>query len=271
VTRISWLRMTPRLPLSATVAVILWLTTVILHAAVIDNLTAYWTLDEASGNRLDSVASLAGVDVSNVGTVGSVTGKLSNAGSFVGANGQVLKVTDTAAISFAGDMTITAWVQLASKPSFARVAQKGTSGAYEYVLYYRSDTDRFEGYICSAAQTCTAITANSFGAPSNSTFYFLMLVHNDAADQIKISVNCGTQDTTAHAAGMWDGTSDLTIGADAAPTNGWDGLIDAVGFWRADKTSDCASLYNSGSGLEYPFGSGGSPASGGLLLRGVGN
>src|SRR3990167_10109236 len=51
--------------------------------ALTDNITAYWKLDESSGNAADSVASNT---LTNTNTVGYSAGKINNAADFVGAN-----------------------------------------------------------------------------------------------------------------------------------------------------------------------------------------
>ncbi len=46
------------------------------HAALTDNLSAYWKLDEASGTRVDSAGSN---DLTSNNSVGQAVGKLGNA------------------------------------------------------------------------------------------------------------------------------------------------------------------------------------------------
>ena len=73
-------------------------------------------------------------------------------------------------------------------------------------------------------------------------------------NEIGISVNDGTVDTTAHSGGVASISTGFNIGAAADPTNYWDGRIDSTSFWWKILTStEVTDLYNGGSGFDYPF------------------
>ena len=85
-----------------------------------------------------------------------------------------------------------------------------------------------------------------------------MAWHDAASNTTNIQVNDGTVDSVSHSGGVYNGTADFALGAlfIGTPSYHFDGLVDEVGFWKRVLTSqERTDLYNSGSGLEYPFGS----------------
>lgn len=106
--------------------------------------------------------------------------------------------------------------------------------------------------------TDTTVTANTFGAISAATWYFVVAWHDSVSNQIGISVN-GTADTAAHSAGVFDGTGPFAIGARVNATSDyWDGLIDEFGFWRRVLSgAEITELYNAGAGRDYAYIAGG--------------
>ena len=64
----------------------------VAHAVLLtDDLVAYWTLDEASGTRSDSVGSS---DLTDINTVTSAPGILNGAAQFTAANNEYFEVAD---------------------------------------------------------------------------------------------------------------------------------------------------------------------------------
>src|SRR4051812_50060322 len=73
------------------------------RAALLNALIAHWRLEEASGVRADSHA---GLDLSDINTVGQAAGKLGNAASFVAGNEEILPAADQGAVGM-GDIDFT--------------------------------------------------------------------------------------------------------------------------------------------------------------------
>jgi hypothetical protein len=227
----------------------------ICHAALTDNLVAYWKLDEASGTRADSVGSNTLTDIN---TVTSATGKINNAGQFTKSNNEALSIANNTDVQLGDiDWTVTAWVYLDSEPGQMDIISKATgfsTGTREFELMYLSD--RFVlntgGFISPVA------TADNFGAVSTSTWYFIVAWHDAAGNTINISVNNGTANSTATSGSFGtQGSGEFTIGSyNANQTTLWtyDGRIDEVGLWKRVLTSqERTDLYNSGAGFAYPF------------------
>ncbi|MBI2542782.1 MAG: tail fiber domain-containing protein [Candidatus Aenigmarchaeota archaeon] len=224
-------------------------------ADLLTSIQAFWKLDEASGDRADSVGSNTLTDTN---TVTQGAGKIGNAGDFENDNNEYLQISDNAALSVANaDFTISAWVNIESLTD-GQIAGKADLDAVstaEYHLGLTASTFRF--FVGDGVSSVTQ-NANTFGVPPTGTWIFVVAWHDATADTVYIQVNNGAIDSSAYTAGSNDGTNQFRIGADSSGgTRNFDGLIDAVGFWKKVLTADeRTALYNgggSGAGMEHPF------------------
>lgn len=217
------------------------------------NLAAFWKLNESSGTRNDSV----GINnLTDNNTVTQTTGKIGSGAQFTAANSEYLSINDNADLSTGDiDFTISAWVYLTDKTTSRIIAQKGPgwAGNLEYVLYYRSDVDRFRFHVGTGDyNTYGLVNANSGGSPQLNTWYHVVGWHDATNNTVNIQVNNGSIDSTSYSLGGYDSTGPFYIGLSS--TSYMNGAIDSVGFWKRTLTADeRALLYNSGSGNEYPF------------------
>jgi hypothetical protein len=223
-------------------------------ANLLTNLVSYWKLDEASGNATDAHGSSTLTDNN---TVGTTTGKINGARSFVAASSEYLSIADNADLSVSGNthFAVSCWVNLASKAALRNFLTKwdNTGNQRAYRLEYDSGGDRFQMQVSGDGSSATTVVANNFGSPSTATWYHIVAWHDATADTINICVNNGTPNSAAHSTGVFDNTAVFAIGARQGPFGLWDGAIDEVGFWKGrilDATARTA-LYNSGSGLSY--------------------
>jgi hypothetical protein len=213
------------------------------------DLVAYWKLDEASGTRNDSVGTS---HLTDVNTVTSATGKIGNAASFDRTSAEALTVADNAALSMGDlDFSISLWVNFPTAPGGAYypgiIGKWATT--HEYILAYDGDTNNLYWSVSSDG---TAETNLETGPLSANTWYHVVAFHDSINNQIGLVINAGTPDTTAWSGGVFNGTSNLTLGDWIGYY--WLGLIDEVGIWKRLLTStERTQLYNSGAGLAYPF------------------
>jgi len=208
-----------------------------------DGLLSYWKLDEGSGaSRLDSSGN--GNTLTDHNTVGSVAGKIANAGSFAAASTQYLDCSVNNMQSSNADFTYTAWAKLASKPTEATIVTNGFPG---FCLRYAGGaTDRFRYQF-----GLTSATADNFGSPSTGIWYFIVGWFDFTAQKLNIQINNGAIDQN-DPVGIDAGGATVEMGR--RTVNYWDGDIDEVGIWNRVLTADeRTSLYNNGSGLTYPF------------------
>jgi hypothetical protein len=234
-----------------------------------DNLISYWKLDEASGNALDAHGSNTLTETS--GTIDAGTGKINGARDFEAGDSEYFSIADNADLSVGDeDFTITAWINPESNHDGVVVSKYGASGAFSYRIQTVNVGTNIAARVSGNGTSSTLITATDFGTYSTGTWYFVVLWHDAAANQLGISVN-DVATTASYSSGIFDSTADFRIGALGNATLFFDGLIDEVGFWKRVLTSgERTQLYNAGSGLAYPFG-GGVTVAPHLALLGVGS
>lgn len=242
----------------------------------LSDLVDHWELDEASGNAISGTGSNDLTDVNGVGTSGG-------ARDFEAASSQALTRADNAALSFGNEgLTIAAFVTAESLPASLdmSIVQKTTGSGGDYFLQIRSSdlaNSRFAFIVYGSASFGNEgkVLADTFGEPFTATLYFVLGWHDPVNDVVGIQINDGTADTTAHTAGIVDGTGDFEVSG-VTFSNFWDGTIKKLSIFRgvlsaAEKTW----LYNSGSGRTYSeilAGMGGEPATadGKILIAPVG-
>lgn len=205
-----------------------------------DNLEAFWKLGEASGSRADSSGNSRTLTDNN--SVGQATGKVGNAAQFNAASSRYLSAADAAWCSFGNEsFTVAGWIYLDSAGAEAAVLGKNTEWRCTVTTGRRP-------------RLVLPSTSLSYSAAlSLSTWYFVVWQYDAAADLIRIGVNNGTPETAADSTGATDGTNELRVGRQGSAY--FDGRIDALGIWRRVlSAAEITQLYNSGNGLEYPFG-----------------
>jgi len=222
--------------------------------ALADNLVAYWKMDETSGTREDSFASF---DLTDNNSVTSTNGVINEAAYFTAANSEYLSHADNASLR-AGDVDFgwMAWVSLHSKGADRRIVSKRDAVENnDYDLFYSNTGDQFEFYIADSDGTQANVAATALGSPSLDATYCIFAWFDASANTINIQVNNGTVNSAAATLSPISGTADLYIGNLEQVARYWDGWIDEVAYWRGGfPSSDGRSLlYNSGSGLAYPW------------------
>jgi RHS repeat-associated protein len=212
------------------------------------NLIAWWTMNEASGTRVDSTGATAN-NLTDNNTVGSVTGQRGTAASFVAANSESLSTNDNAALSLNGtNFTIAGWVKFSSLGTAQSFISKLSSGNVEYQIYKgTNDTIVFAAYANTAGTTGAAVaTTNTVAA---NTWYFVVAQYDGTA--VKISLNAGNFASVAYSSGVVDGTNAFRLGAHGSGAY-TDGVLDEVAIYKRVLTqSEIYWLYNNGNGRTY--------------------
>ena len=208
-----------------------------------DNLEAFWKLDEASGSRADSSGN--GRTLTDNNTVTQATGKVGNAAQFTAANSEYLSRADEAGLSFGNNVSfsISVWVY-----------GDTWTGAQREII--NKNTTEWRLRISNAGRPIFSLPGSTLthsATLSLATWYHIVAWYDAVADVSGMAINDGTPETTADATGATDGTNELRVGR--LGTAYFDGRIDALGIWRRVLTAaEITQLYNSGSGLEHPFG-----------------
>lgn len=217
---------------------------------LLTGLLAYWTMEEASGDRADSSGS--GLTLSASGTVPSRTG-ISGDGADVVARGTgyLYSTADDAKLRVPAARTWACWIYLDNLPSAGYPMSHWGSGG-DFCIYVSAAGAVACTLMGSGVETAT--TPDSTVATAG--WYFLCAWYDPAAGANGtgyIQVNAGTVYTVAlGAAHVATAEADFCIGPLRSNYGDWDGAIDEVGIWdRVLSADDRIALYNGGAGLTY--------------------
>jgi hypothetical protein len=215
---------------------------------LLNNLVAYWKLDETSGTRFDSTAN--NNDLTDNNSVGFATGKISNAASFDGSN--YFTVTNSS-LNITGAISIAGWVYAVDR------AQR------QNIFTGYSSISPFPGYGVGIAiininkwqwwsGSGTGWVRSTSDVALNTWTHIAFTLSSTGALNIYLNA---TLDRTTTASVLASYSGQRVLGAAAG---GVDNLlvsgtrIDEFGIWNRELTSsEITQLYNSGSGLTYPF------------------
>ncbi len=219
-----------------------------------------------NGNGNDSVAVH---HLTNNNSATFTTGKLggaTGATQLVHSSNQFWSIADPTALRLgSNDMSIALWTQLASKGAYVScLLSKGQSsvGQVEYGIFYENSLDRFRFTTwASGAGDPQYVTANTFGAPSVNTWYFIVAQYVGETKTMKLSVNGGAFDSQARTSGtVASSATQLCVGNYAWNTGvglSYDGLVDDVRMTISEQgggailtAEQVAALYNNGNGTE---------------------
>lgn len=220
--------------------------------ALTDNLVSYWKMEDVN----DAVGSRT---LTNNNTVTFPSGKVSNAGSFNGSNQYLSRASD-ASLQITGALTISCWIYCDALNKIYISKGNGNVSNYEYELSVA--TNGSLGFISSNGSNYFQSSTTTTGIISTSTWYYVMFRKTgstNGVDTVDFRVNGTNYSTTVYSANISNvGTSStaLQIGARTAGTASYfDGLIDEVAIWdRYLSDAEYNTLYNSGTGTTYPFG-----------------
>ena len=183
-------------------------------------------------------------------TVGSGTGKQAECGDFEASNSEWLSIADNADVSLGDvDFTLCAWVKAESLTGNVNIILgKDTVSNREFAFGWLANR-----FFLSLSVSVNAI-ANSLGAPSTGTWYFVVAWHDQSANTLYIQVDNGTVDSATYSGTPIDAAAAFGIGGREYPgfMDPWDGLIDEVCIYKRVLSADERSfLYSAGSGVSY--------------------
>jgi len=203
----------------------------------------------------------------NVNNVTFTTGKVGNAFTFNGSNYISLP---NSSFDFNGDFSISCWVKIPSNPSVVGYIFSNdnydVATLYGYGLLVNPNrTIRF--YIGTSLGTSTVISTTALVL---NTWYHITVKRDSVAKRSDLYINgvfeaqaTNTNITIQYSGGANPRAIQPTIGANRGNNQGvlstsnyLNGSVDALTIWNK-KLSDneITSLYNSGTGAEYPFSS----------------
>ncbi len=225
--------------------------------ALTDNLVSYWKLDESSGNASDSVGSNTLTNSNVTYTTGII-----NNGALFDSTSDFLQIADgtQAGLDITGDLSYGCWINSSSLPA---------SGAYQFILskwasagnqrglhiYYYNNGGTLQFVIDLSNDGATADSKSFNYTLTTSTWYHIVFTFTAATSKYNLYINNSAQsEQTGSKTSIYNNTVPFSLGNEPSDTKNWKGTIDEVGIWsRALSSTEVTELYNSGSGIQYPF------------------
>jgi len=198
-------------------------------APITTALAAYWKLD---GNSTDSLGSYNGTDTGI--TYSGANGKINNGAGFVSGSRVAFS-----SLALGTQFTLSAWIKPAAYPGYMGILTQA-SGAYGFYVTPSGTLLFYDGSLHNSTSTVPI-----------GVFTHVVVVANGVT--VKFYVN-GVVDVSSYT--MTPTLTVVQIGNDGV-SQYFSGAIDEVGTWtRALAEDEVLSLYNAGSGIQYPFGVG---------------
>lgn len=209
------------------------------------NLVSYWSLEEASGTRVDAHGSN---DLTDNNTVGQGTGVVGNDAEFVKANSEYLSRAHASVSGLGGtnrDFSVSFWVKFNTLAATAGLVSKWNGTGWMF-LALSGGTIRFYCYngTDDVLPTAAGLTTG--------VWYHVVGYHDATANVAGIVVNDGTPTTGSVTNGCVDASVEFAIGRYVGGGSFLNGEIDEVAFFDQVLSGDEIEwLYNSGAGRSY--------------------
>lgn len=231
--------------------------------ALIDDLIAYWKLDEASGSRADSHGSYTLTDNN---TVASATGKINDGADLESGNSEYLS---NSSMPIHAATSVSFWYKAESDTGNIQVpyAHDGRMGGTESVYFnFHVNSGLSLAFYMSGSGGNIGADPIPSSTISTGTWYHFVITY-DSTNGLVIYRDGSSLYTTGSVGTRAGSTAQpFRIGVDGFGRY-TDGIVDEVGYWSRELTSaEVTSLYNSGNGFAYPFASGYEPGQGALSL-----
>lgn len=217
-------------------------------STLLNDILAYWNLDETSGTRADSVGT---ADLTSVNSVGSATGKINDAASFVSSPVKYLVRSDPGLVNFSVSKTLVGWVRLSALVNNSGMIEFNDGSGYCKVRINSLGTLNF---ILFNSDFSGNVFVNHPTTLLEDTWYFIVAWFDSSSKIAYIQLDNGTvYDSGSALSGTPPVGTNIYIGIDSQFAS-LDGEVDEVGVWNKILTADeKTELYNSGNGKTYPF------------------
>ena len=223
-------------------------------SSLLNNLVAWWSLDEASGNRADSHTS--SYTLTQTGAVGSTTGKVGNAAT--GFSSSNYLSNSNSAFNPSGSFYVAGWVRFTNVTTSQTVIGKyaTTTNNRGWLVYLGGSDSKMVLQVSSNGAAATVAAVASTSTITANTWTFVEAYYNHAASQIGIAVNGEAFSTVSFTGPIFASTAPLICGLinTSSPT-----LIATTGSFdeilimsRVPTSAERAELYAAGAGISYP-------------------
>lgn len=209
---------------------------------------SYWKLDESSGDATDSVASLSAVNTS----VTYSAGKINNGAVYNGSAYHT--IADNSAIKPTSDISISLWVNITSTSSYQMLLAKGENAGdtRSYEIRCFSTTTKIEVQMRTGGGSYVSFRSTT--AIGTGTWKHIVITRTGATNKIYIDGVSDTLESNTTQTTSIDYNSDSLWFGQRNGGFRFNGKLDEIGIWNvALSSTEVSELYNSGSGLQYPF------------------
>lgn len=227
-----------------------------------DNLTtsinAYWKLDESSGNASDSVGSIT---LTNNGTTPFATGKINNGADFGNPNTTKYFTTSNTLGIDGGAISYAFWMKPAALSPigddyrlFEQINTASSKTAYRFICKDTSGTRKI--VFNRLAMNVANVDIDYNITMTTGTWYHIAYTYDGSTMRGYVNGSEVGNNTGSGNGNLATGYNPgVHIGADNGGSGqAFDGMMDEIGVWsRALTAGEVSQLYNSGSGLQYPF------------------
>lgn len=210
--------------------------------AILDNITAAWSLDESSGNALDSSGN--GNTLTNTGSVGYVTGLINNGAQGTATTGGYLIAASDFGLATSSTNTWNIWYKRGSTATGYIIDNiSAVASSIRFILYESAGTLRM---FANGNEVAT-------GTLTVGTWYMITVTKNNTTWEL--FVNTVSQGTASTGGLTYGGGSGFTV-LNSLYTGGTttNATVDIGTLWtRVITSGEMSQLYNGGAGIQYPF------------------
>lgn len=211
---------------------------------------AYYKLDESSGNASDSIGSRT---LTNTNTVTYSTGKINNGANFVTASSQYFTFTPVGLSN--STFSISGWFYSGTNQG-GSIYQEGISGNNNpYIAIQRGGANGTDWVLVARDASAVGLSDQWTADVTRNTWHHFVWTMTTTQSNLYLDGNTTPIRTTNFTANSF--TANVGRIGNAKRVNEesfWGGSLDEIGVWnRALSSTEITSLYNSGSGLQYPF------------------
>lgn len=218
---------------------------------------SYYKLDESSGNASDSIRSKT---LTNVNTVTYGTGKINNGADFGSTNSNRLLGNATNMGIDGGAVSISCWFKISTQPASGEfqniIRQSSNTSKTDYFIRYENNGGTYSLNFTRGKNGVGDQSSTVTGQLTTGTWYHAVLTY----DTTTLTSYLDTSSNAISASGSGSGANPdyLTVGGwyNSALTYFYPfkGMVDEIGVWsRALTSGEVSTLYNSGTGNQYPF------------------
>lgn len=218
-----------------------------------NQLEGFWTFDEASGTRSDSVGNL---DLSDYGTNGNDSGVVGDAIQMVAGNTAYLFSGHVTANCprVTQNFTLCGWYRQDSARGLQTILNfqmRSGGGPWSEVRLLTDEEDKLQFDLWGGSPVQSA----TFGSIPDDTWVFFACRWNASTKITRLSVNAGSSDSGSPGDGV-DDSAATTVGLTVANQVGATTInLDEVGLWSRELSDEeIEFLYNAGAGQTLPFG-----------------